>query len=99
MNLVMFLFFQFLFFFWWYWCLNSALHSPSILFYQLSHAVRPVCFRYFKNTVFYLFLKIALEYHPPIYVSCLAGMTSVGHHNKLLLVDMLSCKHFVHFGH
>jgi hypothetical protein len=65
--------------------------------YHLSQAASPFCLSYFSDWVL-VFAWAGLDLNPPIYASCLTGMTDTQHHTQLLLVEMDSLELFVQAG-
>jgi hypothetical protein len=53
--------------------------------YHLSHAPGPFCLSYFLNRVSHS-CEGQPGHHPPIYASCIGGITSVCHCTQLLVV-------------
>jgi hypothetical protein len=76
-----------LFLFWWYWGLNSGPHACSVCTLPLQKCPHSFLLRYFSYRIS-LYAQASLGHDPPIYTSCVAGMTEALHHAQLSLVEM-----------
>jgi hypothetical protein len=69
----------------------SAYTLASQVLHHLSHAHSSFCFGYFSDMVSF-YARANLNHDPPIYISCLAGMTDAPLHTQILLFEMGSCE-------
>jgi hypothetical protein len=69
-----------------YWGLNSSLYAYYAgTLYHLSHNLQSFLLLVIFQTGSHFYAWVGLDHNPPIYVSCVAGMTGMHHHAPLLI--------------